>query len=90
MQTDRVISIRSVVGVNRVEDARLVDPGAWFTTQNLYGRSPGTLAKRPGTTVLVAPVDVQPSSLAPALVAASHLGAGESLTPLPNTMFTSV
>lgn len=50
---DRIISLRFVDGVNRIEDARITDAGSWWTTENLYGRNPGVLAKRPGSKIIV-------------------------------------
>lgn len=50
---DEVVQLRFIEGVNRTEDARVTDQGSWFSTQNLYARSPGVLAKRPGSRLVV-------------------------------------
>lgn len=50
---ESVQQIRFIEGVDRTEDARLTNAGSWFTTENLYGRSPGVLAKRPGSKLIV-------------------------------------
>jgi hypothetical protein len=78
-QTDRVVQIRAIQGINRLEDSRLGDPGSWYTTQNLYGRAPGVLAKRPGSSVLVLPENTDATSAPAVGVTTSQLGAGEVL-----------
>ena len=50
---DIVLQQRIINGVNRLEDARIGDPGSWWATINLYGRQPTLLAKRPGSKLIV-------------------------------------
>lgn len=50
---DQVISQRIFPGVDRVEDARIQNQGALWSSLNLYGRQPGTLAKRPGSKLVI-------------------------------------
>lgn len=50
---ENIQQVRFIQGVNRTEDARITDAGSWYSTENLYGRSPGTLAKRPGSKLIV-------------------------------------
>lgn len=50
---DQIIKLRAIQGVNLIEDARITDQGSWEKTQNLYGRNPGALAKRPGSSLVL-------------------------------------
>lgn len=84
---DQVIQQRIINGVNRLEDARIGDPGSWYATINLYGRQPGILAKRPGSRLLVygrGPIAVgedDPDIIVPTTrwdVASALMGPGEA------------
>ncbi len=50
---EQIQQIRFIEGVDRTEDSRLTHAGSWYATENLYGRSPGVLAKRPGSKLIV-------------------------------------
>ena len=47
----RIINIRVFRGLNLLEDARITDPGSFRLLQNIYRKSPGVLASRPGSVV---------------------------------------
>jgi len=47
----RVVNIRVFRGLNLLEDARITDPGSFTRLQNIYRKSPGILASRPGSRV---------------------------------------
>jgi hypothetical protein len=50
---EQIQQVRFIEGVDRTEDSRLTHAGSWYATENLYGRSPGVLAKRPGSKLVV-------------------------------------
>lgn len=42
-------NLRQFLGVNRMLNARVLQPGSWYTLKNLYMPTPGRLQQRPGT-----------------------------------------
>ncbi len=50
---EQITNLRGASGIDRSETSRINNQGSWYTTQNLWGRSPGMLAKRPGSALLV-------------------------------------
>lgn len=50
---EQVVSLRTVEGINRLENQRVDDPMALYTAQNVYPRQPDMLVKRPGSALVV-------------------------------------
>lgn len=58
---EKIINVRIMRGLNFTEDARITAPGSWRELRNYYNRSPGVIAKRPGS-ILVSRTFVAPIS----------------------------
>ena len=91
---DQVFNLRAVQGINLVEDARITDQGSWNETQNLYGRNPGVLAKRPGTAIYVQgrsggikPGDTLAGTDFDPPVLGGNAGPGETVVLPPGSLF---
>lgn len=60
MTPERIVTLRSVQGIDRAEDARISDSGSWYATINLWSKSTsGLLAKRPGSSCIIDGRDVE-------------------------------
>lgn len=90
-------SMRGVLGVNRIEDARISNPSAPWATKNKYARGEAILAGRPGTKLIVNGKS-NPSTGIPGLLvqraksamATTHLSPGATLNPGPPSIFNWV
>lgn len=51
-----IVKLRVFDGIDLNVDSRVSDPGAWKKLQNLYGRVPGRLSKRPGSVAIVSDI----------------------------------
>lgn len=77
---EKIINVRVMRGVDLNANARLVDPGTYRSTTNLYARLQGILELRPGSKLISAyvtkhpvPTDFPNLSISPALVASTPM-----------------
>lgn len=88
-----VVNLRVFRGLNLLEDSRITDPGSFRRLQNIYRKSPGVLASRPGSKLyargdtfwIQPPVDTAPT------VANTNLGTNVSdilLSAISDTLHT--
>jgi len=50
---EQLVQFRTFTGIDLNTDSRVTNPTAWNRLQNIYGKTPGRLSKRPGSTVFV-------------------------------------
>ena len=88
------MSVRGVLGVNRIGDARVTNPAAPWTTQNKFGRDEISLSTRPGSRLIINgksdPTTGIPGinvSSAKSRIAVTDLSPGGTLDPGPASQF---
>lgn len=69
----KVVNIRVFRGLNLLEDARITDPGSFVRLQNIYRKSPGILASRPGSRVFARGAALQVEAPADTLLTTGRL-----------------
>lgn len=76
----KIVNIRIFRGLNLLEDSRITDPGSFRRLQNIYRKSPGVLASRPGSQVFARGDSFQIAPPTYSIPTTTNTGLGTSLT----------